>query len=321
MDIPVVRPRPLRPGETIAIVAPAGPVSSRDEVLKSVATLEAMGFRVAYSERIFSCERYLAGPDPARAEELMGAIENPDIHAILSLRGGYGCSRLISLLDPQRIRNHCKIFMGFSDVTTLHLYLRRCCGWITLHGPMTTSPSLAHPKDREFEHLRRTWTDPTYTPTLSFPEMESWMPGIAEGELTGGCLSLVAASIGTSYEPVMDGKILFLEDLGEPPYRLDRMLTQLELAHKLDRISGVVLGNFQECDLSQTREIDETLIEKFRKLQVPVLAKFPSGHGPENWVLPLGARVRIDAYRGCLELLEPACSSFNTPDARYLLSK
>jgi muramoyltetrapeptide carboxypeptidase len=304
MDIPVVHPRRLNPGDTIEIIAPAGPVYTRDDLMCGIATLERIGFRIRFSERIFHTDSYLAGPDHERAEELMHALEDPGVHAVISLRGGYGCSRLIPLIDQSRIRRHCKIFMGFSDLTTLHLYFRRRFGWITFHGPMATSPALAKLKPAQEIHLLRLWTDPSYLPSLSFPELETWVPGAAEGELVGGCLSLLAASIGTPYEPVTDGKVLFLEDLGEAPYRIDRMLMQLWLAHKLDNIAGVLLGSFRDCDPEHGTAADDALRTILEKLQVPVLARFPAGHGADNWVLPLGARVRLDATSRKLELLE-----------------
>jgi muramoyltetrapeptide carboxypeptidase len=306
MDIPVIHPKPLKPGDTIEIVAPAGPVSAPDDLMCGVANLERMGFHVRFSDRIFHCERYFAGPDLERAEELMRAIEDPDVQAVLSLRGGYGCSRLVPLLDPCRIRRHCKIFMGFSDLTTLHLYLRRRCGWVSFHGPMATSAALRMPKADQESHLYRLFTDPAYLPSFSFPELQTWCPGAAEGELIGGCLSLLAASIGTPYEPVIDGKILFLEDLGEPPYRIDRMLTQLIQAHKLDQVAGVLLGDFIDCDPDQGAAAEETLKEILERLEVPVLAHFPAGHGSDNWALPLGIPVRMDADSRRIDFLRPA---------------
>jgi muramoyltetrapeptide carboxypeptidase len=307
MDIPIVHPTPLKPGDTVAIIAPAGPIEQRDDFLRGVATLERMGFRIRFDDRIFQSMGYLAGPDEARAEELMRAFENPDVQAIVSLRGGYGCSRLIPLIDQGRMRNHCKVFMGFSDLTTLHMYFRRRLGWVTFHGPMATSPALGNIGINQERHLLRLWTDPTYLPSLSFPELQILVSGSAEGELVGGCLSLVVASLGTPYEPVTDGKILFLEDLGEPAYRIDRMITQLQLAGKLDHISGVLLGSFQDCEpANQGKTIEDTLRDLLGSLEVPVLASFPAGHGSENWTLPLGTRVRLDAANRRLDILEQA---------------
>jgi muramoyltetrapeptide carboxypeptidase len=237
----------------------------------------------------------------------MRAFEDPAVDGIVSLRGGYGCARLIPLLDERRLRPHCKLFMGFSDLTTLHLHFRRRFGWITVHGPMMTSAPLGSiPPDQEL-HLTSLLTDPTYRPRLSFPAMGAWRPGIAEGRLVGGCLSLVTASLGTPYELRTEGKILFLEDLGEEPYRLDRMITQLRLAGKLDDAAGILLGDFENCE---TEGADyrsaEVLFDLLGNLQVPVVANFPAGHGAENWALPLGIRVRLETDVPAIEFLESA---------------
>lgn len=313
MDIPVDRPAMIEPGGTIAIVAPAGPVDQRADFTKGVEAFERMGFRVRYSEAIFDSIGYLAGPDDKRLEGLMRAFEDPDVQAVVSLRGGYGCARLVPRIDQKRMRGHGKIFMGFSDLTTLHLYFRRRFGWVTFHGPMATSPALAHISPEQEKHLLRLWMDPTYLPSFSFPELQVWKSGCGEGELVGGCLSLIIASIGTTYEPVTEGKILFLEDLDEPPYRIDRMITQLRLAGKLDRVAGILLGQFKDCDPGTSGvTADDVLRELLGKMEVPVLANFPAGHGNDNWALPLGVRVRLDAANRRMDFLEPAVRTPNT---------
>jgi len=307
MDIPTIHPPRLKTGDTVAIVAPAGPIEQRDGLLRGITSLERMGFHVQFEERIFQSSRYLAGDDVSRAEELMRAFENPAVQAVVGLRGGYGCARLIPLLLEKRLRHHPKVFMGFSDLTTLHLFLRRRFGWITFHGPMAASPALGDISADQEKHLLSLWTDPTYRPTFSFAQLETWAPGSAEGILVGGCLSLIAASIGTPYEIKTEGKILFLEDQGEPPYRLDRMLTHLYLADKLQCLAGLILGSFCECAPTQgSYTAQDTLMEILGKLNVPVIGNFPAGHGAENWAIPLGSRVRIDADMRTVELLESA---------------
>jgi muramoyltetrapeptide carboxypeptidase len=309
MDIPIIRPAALHPGDTIAIVAPASPIDQREGFEQGIATLRRIGFRVQFEERIFQSSRYLAGEDEARAQELMRAFEDPAVRAIIALRGGYGCSRLVPLLTENRLCDHPKIFMGFSDLTTLHLFFFKRFGWITIHGPMAASPSLGNlPSDQE-KHLLSLWTDPQYRPALRFEQLETWTPGVAEGRLVGGCLSLIAACIGTPYEIETKGNILFLEDGGEPPYRLDRMLTHLRLASKLQSVSGILLGGFDDCEPTQGNyTAADTLREILAKLNVPVLANFPAGHGLNNWAIPLGARVRMDADARSIEFLDPAVS-------------
>ncbi len=273
----------------------------------SVVDLEELGFRVRFDERIFESFRYLAGADAARADELMRYFEDPDVRAIVPLRGGYGCARLVTLLDERRLRPHCKIFMGFSDLTTLHLYFRRRFGWVTLQGPMAISKSLLNMSPEKRLHLLSLLTDSGYLPRLSFPQLETWVPGVAEGKLAGGCLSIVVASLGTPYEIKTEGKILFLEDIEEPPYRVDRMLMQLKLAGKLDRIAGILLGSFVDCVTAGTDyTVNDTLREILSSIGVPVLAGFPAGHSADSWAIPFGVHVRLNADARLVEFLDPA---------------
>jgi muramoyltetrapeptide carboxypeptidase len=307
MEILTIQPPAIKRGDTFVVVAPASPVDRRDELERGINILEGLGFQVRYDARIFESSRYLAGEDHARAEELMRAFEDPSIQAIIGLRGGYGCSRLIPLLKEKRLRHHPKIFMGFSDLTTLFLFFRRRFGWVTLHGPMAVSPSLAEITPDHADHLFSLLTDPGYRPVLNLAQLESWTPGIAEGELAGGCLSIITTSIGTPYEIKTDGKILFLEDQGEPPYRLDRMLTHLQLAGKLQSIAGVLLGSFLDCEPAKGNyNSRDTLRDILTELKVPVMANFPAGHGSENWAIPLGARIRMDSNARTIEFLEAA---------------
>ena len=307
MDIPTIHPPRLKRGDTVAIVAPAGTVEQKDEFNSSVAAIERMGFRVRYEDNIFQSIRYLAGDDHARAERLMLAFEDDTIKAIVGLRGGYGCSRLIPHLKLDRLQNNPKLFTGFSDLTTLHLLFGRNFGWITIHGPMAVKPGIGNISFEEESHLLSLWTDPEYKPILKFPQMETWNPGRNEGRLVGGCLSTIVTSIGTPYEIDTDGAILFLEDVGEPPYRLDRMITHLDLAGKLQSLAGILLGTFHDCEPAQGNySSSDVLREILQPVQIPILANFPAGHGSGNWTIPLGVRVRIDAGAHSVEFLEPA---------------
>ncbi len=269
--------------------------------------LEGWGFRVQFDDRIFDSYRYLAGKDSARAEEVMRCFEDPSIGGVIALRGGFGCARLIRLLDESRLRHNCKLFMGFSDLTTLHTYFRRRFGWITIHGPMVTTLSREVPSPEADKHLFSLWTDPQYLPTLSFAQLESWVPGSTEGRLVGGCLSILTSSLGTTYEFKSEGKILLLEDRGEPPYRIDRMITQLRLAGKFDEVAGILLGSFTDCEPEEggysSQDVLHDLVDS---IGVPVLAGFPCGHGIENWALPLGLRISMDAEQKSIQFLESA---------------
>jgi muramoyltetrapeptide carboxypeptidase len=307
MNIPTIQPPKLKIGDAISIVAPASTVESRDGFEQGVAALERMGFRVRFDERIFQPIRYLAGDDASRAEELMRAFEDPSVHAIIALRGGYGCARLIPLLSKRRLRRHPKIFMGFSDITALHLFFNRHFGWVTIHGPMANSSVLKNfPLDQE-SHLLSLWTNPDYRPTLQFPQLDTWVSGTAEGILTGGCLSIVTTSLGTPYEIRTEGKVLFLEDQGEPPYRLDRMLTHLRLSGKLQNAAGFVLGQFPDCEPTKSDYSSADVLRDFlTEFKVPIIANFPAGHGENNWAIPLGAKIRMDASARTISLLDPS---------------
>jgi muramoyltetrapeptide carboxypeptidase len=307
MNIPTVHPRCLKKGDTIAIVAPAGPLKDTDALHASIAAIEGMGFRVRYDKRIFQSSRYLAGSDIDRSEELMRAFEDDSTQAIIGLRGGYGCARLIPYLKKERLQNHPKLFTGFSDLTTLHLFFGRHFGWITIHGPMAANPGLGSYAPEQISHLASLWSDPGYRPVLTFSQLEAWNPGKAEGRLVGGGLSNVISGIGTPYEIDTEGAILFLEDVGELPYRLDRMFTQLRLAGKLQSPSGIILGRFHECEPPDSAyAVKDVLREILRPYRIPVLANFPAGHGPDNWAIPLGARVRINTDTLSVEFPEPA---------------
>jgi muramoyltetrapeptide carboxypeptidase len=307
MDIPAIQPSRMKKGDVIAIVAPASPIELRDALEGGIAALERMGFRVHFSDRIFQSSRYLAGNDPERAEELMQAFEDPLVKAIIALRGGYGCARLVPLLTEKRLRPHPKIFIGFSDLTTLHLYFHKHFGWTTIHGPMAASPALRNITPQQEQNFISLLTDPNYHPALSFPYLETWIQGVAEGPLIGGCLSLITASLGTAYEIETEGRILFLEDQGEAPYRLDRMLTHLRLAGKLQPLAGILLGDFQDCESTQGNySSSEILREALAGLKIPVIANFPAGHGRDNWAIPLGANVHLNANEGIIKFMDSA---------------
>lgn len=307
MSVTLMQPKRLKTGDTIAVVAPASPLASRDVFDNGIVVLNRMGFRTRFDDRVFQSYRYLAGDDADRADELMRAIEDPSVQAIIALRGGYGCARLVPLLDERKIRENRKIFMGFSDITTLHLLFNKC-GWITFHGPMAASVTLADISAECERHLVSLWTDPDYRAALRFPHLKIRSPGTAEGVLTGGCLSIVTASLGTPYEIQTKDAILFLEDTNEEPYRIDRMITQLRLAGKLDSAAGILLGDFSDCEDPRGKySVDDVLRDVLSGLNIPILENFPAGHyTDDNWTLPFGVPARIIADERALVFLESA---------------
>jgi muramoyltetrapeptide carboxypeptidase len=315
----ILIPRALYPGDTIAIVAPAS-VPDRQAIERATSRLEAMGFRIKFFGDIFRRYGYLAGDDETRADELMHAVADPEIAAIFPARGGTGVTRLLDLLDYNLFRKHPKILAGFSDITALHAALQREAGWVTFHGPhpmdgIGTQDGLTDLSARTFWRavLAEKYIGHEETGyELPFTDNErasivTIVPGKARGKIVGGNLSLVCGLLGTPYEFDMQGNILFLEEVAEEPYRIDRFLSQLRLAGKLDTLSGVILGQFAECGVSADKpsltlpEIFETY---FANLNIPVIKNFPAGHTPDNATLPLNVPVELDAGAKRLTVLE-----------------
>lgn len=245
-----VKPAPLKAGDLVAVVAPAGPVHE-NALVGGVRVLENQGFRVTFGRHLRDQRGYLAGPDEGRAEDLNRALADPDVRAILSARGGYGCGRILNLVDYEAMRRDPKIFVGYSDVTALHLAFAREVGLVTFHGPMVESLGERLTRLTLDCFLRAlTSTDPLDVLPMpeDYPTPRVVSAGRASGPLAGGNLSLVASLMGTPYELEARGRVLMLEEVGEVPYRIDRMLVQLALSGKLAQAAGVALGEMVSCD-------------------------------------------------------------------------
>jgi len=246
---------------------------------------------------------YLAGSDAERLADLNGMLRDPAIDAVWALRGGYGTMRLLAGLAPP---DQPRIYLGFSDNTAVHLRLLHA-GIVSFHGPHAGGelPPLAE------ECLRRVLFHASAAGTLPLPpagpQPATAVPGIAEGELIGGNLALLAALCGTPWQPGTNGRVLFMEDIGEPGYRVDRLLRQLQLAGALQGLVGLAGGRFTDCGTPEdTAEVATTVREFAEELGVPAVLGLPIGHDADNWTLPLGVRARLDADAGSLSLLEPA---------------
>lgn len=268
-----------------------------------------LGLRVRVSEYALSRDGILAGSDRRRAEELQAFFADPDIRAIFAARGGYGCGRILPLLDFSAIGLTPKPFIGFSDVTFLLNALVERAGLVAIHGPMLAfEQEIQERHRRSFAHLRKLLSG-----ELAGFEMEARTvvhPGSAQGRLAGGCLSIIAAMAGTPYFPDFDGKIVFLEEVGEKAYRIDRLLVQLRQSGALDRCAGIVFGAIQPvgADDSEARLIARFIAEQTAGLGIPVLFGIDAGHGTDNLALPLGVRARIDSDRRRLIVTEAAVS-------------
>lgn len=297
------KPIALKPGDTIGIAASSSPFDPA-EFQKGVETLKHMGFQVYHRPDIFERKHYLAGHDDRRAAELIELIENPQIKAILFARGGYGMMRLLPFLDRHKFKAKPKIILGYSDLTTLCLYLEQKLGWVSFYGPVVAKDLSSNLNDATRNSLFQALTQKKPLGPFHFPNMFTLKTGKIRGTLVGGCLSLVVASLGTPYEIDTKGKILFLEDTNEKPYAVDRMLTQLVLAGKLKKLKGILLGNFVNGgEPDHFREMAEDVLKDF---QGPILFDFPAGHGPTKITLPFGVKVEMDATAKKLEFLEGA---------------
>lgn len=290
------RPPALRPGDAVAIIAPSSPFD-RPAFERGLARIAAR-YRPVFDEGIFSADRYLAGSDARRRAELSRAIAEPETRAIFCARGGYGAMRLLPGL---RLEDLDKPLIGFSDLTALHGALQ-AAGRISVHGPVLTHlGTLDEAVDQAlFDLLER----PDARVVL---RGEPVLPGRAEGPVVGGNLSVLTRLLGTPFLPPLDGAILFAEDVGERPYRLDRMWQHLTLAGAFQRLSGIALGRFEGCDEpGGAFTADQVLRELAAETGLPCVIGLPSGHGTAHLPFPLGARARLDAQEGTLRFLEGA---------------
>ena len=301
----LVRPRRLRAGDHVAVVAPAGPV--RPERLDAgLAVLRSWGLTVMEGPHVRKRHDeldYLTAPDAARAEDLRAAWSDPAVRAVFCARGGYGTQRMVDLLDwPGLAAAGPKLLVGFSDVTGLHQAFGRRLGVATVHGPVVTSLGEADEESRE--HLRRLLFEPETAMTLTPRPVPARGSGIVEGVLVGGNVALLATDVGTPSSMPATGSIAVLEDVGETPYRLDRALTHLLRAGWFEGVRGVALGQFVRC--GDRAAVERVLEDRLGPLGVPVLHGLPVGHTDHNLAFPLGVPAVLDADAGTLVLREPA---------------
>ncbi|HEY6554432.1 MAG TPA: LD-carboxypeptidase [Vicinamibacteria bacterium] len=302
------KPRALRPGDTVALCAPSGPIEP-EFVATGIRELEGMGFRVLSPPDLDRRTRFTAGPVERRVAELHDLFENPEVRAIVCARGGAGALALLPHLDPSRIEGDAKVFVGYSDVTALHLFLGRL-GLVTIHGPMAGRSLVPGRYHRESFLAALTGEGAPYA---SEPDdLLTLREGEGVGILRGGCLSLLAAAAGTPWalRPDDEGTILFLEDIRERPFRIDRMLTQLRLAGAFENVRGIVFGEMKGCGPAAGEDytLEEVLLESLSGLDLPMAIGLSSGHtnGP-NVSLPLGVRARLTCgVESRLEVLESA---------------
>jgi muramoyltetrapeptide carboxypeptidase len=309
-----LRPQALVPGDTIALVAPAGPIKVA-HLKEYTQSLEKAGYHVQMPQGIERTLGYLAGTDQERADELNAAIRDPKVRAIFPCQGGYGLTRILDRIDYAALRDDPKIITGFSDLTALHLAIARQARVVSFHSPMP----LANLWKKDQEHAfaaasfqRAVFAD-QYKPgsegyTIDVPSDQprpkTLVGGKTRGRLAGGNLTLLSSTLGTPYAIDPRGRVLVIEDVHEAPYRIDRYLSQLRLAGILDGIVGVVAGDFRSNDAKDLPEFDRVLRDYFSRMKKPVILNFPVGHIARNATLPLGALVELDGDAGSLRVLE-----------------
>jgi muramoyltetrapeptide carboxypeptidase len=295
------KPTRLNEGDLVALVSPSGPLrrKDRESLEASLELLKSWGLEPVSRKMARASLPFLAATDEERFLQMKWALTSPEIRAVFAVRGGHGTVRILPSLEPSWLRGDPKILMGFSDFTAVLLGLGSRAKVVGIHGPTLVSMGrgMVHQSDTSF--LRELLMENRIPGPL---EGEPWRGGVGEGPLIGGCLSLVTALLGTRFFPDLRGAILFLEDVNEPLYRVDRMLQQLRLSGVLEMISGLALGYFPEGP-SFKRHLKELVLDATAD-GIPIVAKLPFGHGERNLALPVGCWARCDGRNGVLEIVE-----------------
>jgi len=312
-----VKPHRLRPGDTVGLIEPAGFTDDAFDLELLMETVRAMGLVPKAAKHLVQRYGYLAGRDADRAADVQAMFADADVRAVFAVRGGWGCARILPHLDFARIRANPKLLVGFSDITALHLAFAARAGFVTIHGPNAASswprfswdafravafdgatPTLVNPEGREDRLVQRSG------------RIRTFRGGRATGRLLGGNLTVLSTLMGTPWLPDFDGAILFLEDVSEQPYRIDRMLTQLSLSGVLGKVAGVVFGQCTDCGPSGASyggfTLSEVLQQHLGALKVPAFQGGLFGHVASQFSLPVGCRAEIDADAGTIRLLEAA---------------
>ena len=315
--VQTAKPDRLRAGSTVGLVTPASNVPENEDLLAAMDLVRSLGFEAKAAPNLRRRKQYLAGSDQQRADDLNGMFADDEVDAIFCVRGGYGSGRLLRDLDYQTIVNNPKILMGYSDITAILNAIHVKTGMVTYHGPIAGDNFSSY----TYEQFQRILMEPRQVTRIAQPpafvqqpgvverknRLTPIVPGRAEGKLIGGNLSLLVTLLGTPYEPDFDGAILFMEDVSEPPYSVDRMLTHLWLTGHLERTAGIVFGKFTDDDYdSNTLSMEQVLRERCEPLGIPTLRGAMIGHVEDQTVVPIGVNARLDVDEGTLTLLDPA---------------
>ena len=308
----MLKPKCLKPGDRVALIAPSSPVTE-DKLELSVNSVKFLGLKPVLYPSTSMTHGYLSGPDDIRASDINSAFLDPEIDGIFCIRGGYGMTRILNKIDYKAIKKHPKLLIGYSDITGLHVALNQKCGLITLHSPM---PSRGYDTLDEVTlkcllHCLMSPKPAGEAPAIENEPIETLVPGDAEGQIIGGNLSLLAATLGTPYEVDTKNKILFIEEVEEQNYKIDRGLTSLALAGKFKDCAGIILGTWADCgDPNLEPERNLTLQQIFQEVVAPfgkpTINNFRAGHIYPQITIPMGVKTRLDADNGTVTFLESA---------------
>ena len=297
-----VKPQALKPGDTIGLTAPAGIVFEEEEFDRMKKVLEEFGLNVRFGEHVKKRHGYFSGTDEERAEDLNNMFADDSIDGIMAVRGGWGCARILPFLDFDIIRKNPKVYCGFSDNTTLHHAFLAFSGLVSYHGPNGNSDWSDLTKD----YFQKVIMKGEQAEFISNSIVRTINPGKAEGVLIGGNLTILTTGLGTMYQAAAENVILFVEDIGERTYKIDRMLTHLSRAGILERINGFVFGKCTDCSAGSdpTFTFQQVLNQHLKPLDIPVIMNADIGHEEDNFTLPQGVKAVLDTDRGSIKLLE-----------------
>lgn len=311
----VIKPKRLKKGDLIGIISPASSPDDLQRIESGVRYLESLGYKVEVGKNVGSYRGYLAGDDEQRLYDLHYMFKKKEVKAIICVRGGYGSPRLLNKIDYKLIKNNPKIFVGYSDITALQLAFFKKAGLITFAGPMLAVDFHNEINPYSEENFWKIITSNKKAGKVPLPDSEnifSIVKGTAAGRIIGGNLALIVSLIGTDFIPDMKNIILFIEDVGEAPYRIDRMLNHIKLAKIFDKVSGIVLGAFVDCNendpAKKTLSLGEVVSDYFEDLKKPVVYNFPHGHIKNLFTIPFGTKIKLNASRRFIEIMESAVS-------------
>lgn len=313
----MIKPKRLEKGDTIAVVSPSSGLWKRSELWRGIEALEGWGFKVKVGANAYNSYFYLAGTDRERAEDLMAAFRDDGVDAVFCSQGGYGAARILRYIDFEVIRKNPKIFLGFSDITSLHLAFHKAAGLVTFHGPSVTGLDAGTLTDYRRDSLIKAVCGEEPVGEIRMADPDKYLlkvtPGEAQGPVVGGNLSLVCATLGTPYEIDTEGKILFIEELDTEPWIMDHMLVHLLNAGKLQAAAGIVIGECSGCEPRKLdpgfftqRSLEDIIFELLEPLGIPTIYGLPIGHTDDLATIPLGVSGYLNASLGVFKIEETA---------------